>query len=128
MLSKSKVLEIFRDKYYQQYFPSRNGLRKNDEWTIANLGFLSDDEVAAMVVVARPPVRLAYNPTWWQRLTRAPFPEDELEVLARLHIWTIRRQCEWIEENRQALQQVRFKSADVLGKMLKESRADAATE
>lgn len=126
MRSKASVLEIFCDKYYQQYFPSRNSSRVGDEWAIAGIGFLSDDELAGMILVAKPPLRAPYKPNWWQRLIGMSIPDDELEVLARYHVWTIKRQCDWLEENRQALQQSRFKSSAVLEKMLKESRAGTA--
>lgn len=120
MLDRRTVLELFLDRYYAPYFPSRAQHDGVWEWNIAGIGLVIDEEMADLVVAAQPPIRGLYNHGWWQRLTGQSVPEDESEIRARHHIWVIRQQCLGLLANRHQLLQGRFRGLSLLSRLLKE--------
>jgi len=122
MFDKKTVLDLFQDRYFNPYFGSRVYHENEAEWNISGLGFLSDNEMADLVITARQPERNLYVQGWWQRWINQSAPEDELENRARHHIWLIRQQCLSILSNRHDFMKQRFKAVGLLEKFLKEAR------
>lgn len=123
MLNRKLILEIFRDRYFQPYFPSRIEYRDGPEWAIAGVGYLTDEEIADLVLVAHPPSRALAAPNWWQRIFNTfVVPADEQEMQARHHIWLIRQQCLSVVAMRHEIMKRRFTGVGLLEKLLKETR------
>jgi len=116
-LDRKTLSEVLADPYNAPVFPNRTVSGESVTWRMGGLGFIDEAQLIELVLAAVQP---AEKPSWWEFWKQSPVI-DEIEEIARRHIWQVRLQATVMAVNRHAIMQYRFKSLALLDKLLKEA-------
>lgn len=120
VLDRKILIDVFVDPYNVPIFSNRFESNGTVTWRIGGLGFVDESQLIELVLAAVEPKPI---PLWWE-FWKTTSTMNEIEDIARRHIWLVRQQVMAMTVNRHAIMQYRFKSLALLDKLLKEAHRD----